>query len=50
MGSHGTDYVDPTVANSKGSTSAAANNAASSSATAAYSADLKSQPPPVVRQ
>ena len=38
-----------TVANSKGSTRSAANAAASSTA-AAYSADLKSQPPPVVRQ
>ena len=39
-----------TVANSKGSTRSAANAAASSTAEAASSADMKSQPPPMVRQ
>ena len=42
-GSHGTDKVDQTVANSKGSTRSAANAAASS-------ADMKSQLPLMVRQ
>ncbi|KAE8779253.1 B3 domain-containing protein [Hordeum vulgare] len=44
------DAVGVAMANSKGSTKSAANTAVFSAVAAASSADLKSQPPPVVRQ